>query len=98
MFDRGFVEEVRGLLAKGYGRDLVAMEAIVYRDVMDLLDGLIDVREAKERMGRATRDLAKRQLTWFRGDSRVRWVKAGSASSRELLAERVSGMLAEGGT
>ncbi len=97
MFDGGLVEEVRGLLAKGYGRGLVAMEAIGYRDVIDLLDGLIEVREAKERMVRATRDLAKRQLTWFRADKRIRWVKAESSSSREELSERVSGMLAPGG-
>lgn len=71
MVQAGLVEEVKGLLAKGYGRGLSSMGALGYRHVLDhLLDG-VAMGEAVARMKRDTRRFAKRQLTWLSGESGV---------------------------
>jgi tRNA dimethylallyltransferase len=65
MFRRGFLDEVRGLLAKGYGRGLKPMGALGYRHaVAHLLDG-VPLAETLGTMKRDTRRYAKRQETWL---------------------------------
>ncbi len=69
MVHAGLVEEVQGLLAKGYGRGLASMGALGYRHVLEhLLDG-VPMEETVARMKRDTRRFAKRQLTWLSGES-----------------------------
>lgn len=69
MLHAGLVEEVRGLLARGYGRGLASMGGLGYRHVLEhLLDG-VPMEEAVARMKRDTRRFAKRQLTWLSGES-----------------------------
>jgi len=71
MFRAGLVEEVDGLLARGYGRDLASMGALGYRHVLShLLDG-IPRGQAVDRMKRDTRRYAKRQVTWLTGETGV---------------------------
>jgi tRNA dimethylallyltransferase len=71
MFHMGLVEEVQGLLARGYDRDLASMGAIGYRHVLShLLDG-ISRGQAVEQMKRDTRRYAKRQVTWLSGEAGV---------------------------
>ncbi len=68
MFREGIVEEVRGLLAKGYGRGLSSMGALGYRHVLShLLDG-VSLEEAVGKMKQDTRRYAKRQITWLSGE------------------------------
>lgn len=81
MFRDGFVEEVSNLLEAGFGEDLIAMEAVGYREVIDCLKGVIPLREAMEKTMSATRRYARRQLTWFRADKRIRWLKKDDPSS-----------------
>ena len=65
MFRRGLVNEVRGLLDMGYGRELKPMGGLGYRQaVAHLLDG-VPLPEAVESTKRDTRRYAKRQLTWL---------------------------------
>lgn len=65
MFRRGLTEEVRGLLARGYGRSLKPMTALGYRHaVAHLLDG-VPLPETVEGVKRDTRRYAKRQVTWL---------------------------------
>ncbi|MBN8888219.1 MAG: tRNA (adenosine(37)-N6)-dimethylallyltransferase MiaA [Rudaea sp.] len=69
MFAEGFVDEVRGLRARGdLHADLASMRAVGYRQVWQHLDGEFDLVECRERAIHATRQLAKRQITWFRAD------------------------------
>jgi tRNA dimethylallyltransferase len=82
MVDAGLVDEVRGLWARGYGPELAPLQSIGYREVGAYLLGRCDLAQALEAMQRATRQFAKRQLTWFRGDPTVEWVTADSL--REL--------------
>ena len=68
MFDQGFIEEVKMLKAKGLDSSLPAMRAVGYRQIGDYLDGCCSYEEMVERGVAATRQLARRQLTWLRGE------------------------------
>jgi tRNA dimethylallyltransferase len=72
MFDAGFVGEVEGLRDRpGLTADHSSMRAVGYRQVWGHLDGDYDLAEAQARALAATRQLAKRQLTWLRGETGV---------------------------
>ena len=73
MMAQGLLDEVKGLRAKGYGRQLPAMQAIGYAQLLAYLEGEVPLEKAVEDIKRATRQFAKRQLTWFRRDERIRW-------------------------
>ena len=73
MVARGLVEEVRGLVEKGYGLELRPMQSVGYRHMALYLSGAMSLEEALSLMQRDTRHLAKRQLTWFRADKEIRW-------------------------
>jgi tRNA dimethylallyltransferase len=66
MFDHGLVEETAALLAAGHGDALHALRAVGYDEAMALLDGDMTRAAAEERTNLRTRQLAKRQRTWFR--------------------------------
>jgi tRNA dimethylallyltransferase len=67
MFEGGLVEEARGLLEKGYSPSLKPFQAVGYREAVDAALGKIGLGEAMASTLRRTRQLAKRQRTWFRG-------------------------------
>lgn len=73
MMAQGLLNEVKGLSEKGYGRDLPAMQAIGYAQLFAYLAGEVALDTAVDNIKRATRQFAKRQLTWFRRDERIRW-------------------------
>jgi tRNA dimethylallyltransferase len=66
MFDRGLVEETRALLAGGSGQALRALRAVGYDEAIALIEGRLSRPAAEERTNQRTRQLAKRQRTWFR--------------------------------
>ncbi len=66
MFEDGWIEEVRGLLNSGVKPDDTGMEAIGYREICDYIIGKSTLADVKDSIKRATRNYAKRQLTWFR--------------------------------
>ena len=73
MLDLGLVEEVEKLRSMGYAPQLPSMQALGYRHVNNLLSGLWDRQTMLEHMARDTRRYAKRQLTWFGGNSSLHW-------------------------
>ncbi|MBI3000668.1 MAG: tRNA (adenosine(37)-N6)-dimethylallyltransferase MiaA [Deltaproteobacteria bacterium] len=73
MIGRGLVDEVNGLVERGYGLDLPALQSVGYRQIGLYLRGRVALDEAVALIKRDTRHLAKRQLTWFRGDKEIRW-------------------------
>jgi tRNA dimethylallyltransferase len=73
MFEHGLVEEVRGLLAKGYSTQLKSMQSLGYRQVSAYLAGEYSFDEAASLIKRDTRRYAKRQMTWFRKDVEIKW-------------------------
>lgn len=71
MIQRGLVEEVKKLKNMGLSRNNVSMQGLGYKEILDYLDGEIDLDEAVYRIKRDTRHFAKRQLTWFRREKDV---------------------------
>ena len=74
MIESGFINEVEGLLRKGYSPELKPMKAIGYRHIVGYIKGRWDIDEATRLIQRDTRRYAKRQLTWFRADPDTIWV------------------------
>ena len=74
MLEHGLVEEVRRLQAQGCTRDMVSMQGLGYKEILDYLDGRWSYEEAVRVLKRDTRHFAKRQLTWFRRERDVIWV------------------------
>jgi tRNA dimethylallyltransferase len=74
MFDKGLVDEVRGLVDVGLRDGVTAQRAIGYAQVLAMLDGEYDLAEALERTFIGTRRYVRRQRSWFRRDPRVHWL------------------------
>ncbi|HTD48081.1 MAG TPA: tRNA (adenosine(37)-N6)-dimethylallyltransferase MiaA [bacterium] len=88
----GLVEEVRALLAAGYAKTLPALQALGYKEMVPYLEGSVSLEEARAAFQRNTRRYAKRQLTWFRGDPRYRWLDVGD-DPPEVVAGRIRAMI-----
>lgn len=74
MLEKGLVKEVQALKARGCTRELVSMQGLGYKEILDYLDGKTTLQEAVYILKRDTRHFAKRQLTWFRRERDVRWL------------------------
>jgi tRNA dimethylallyltransferase len=74
MIERGLVDEVKELLEYGYSEDLNSMQGLGYKQTVLYLKGRISLDEAINLIKRDTRRFAKRQLTWFRKDNRIKWL------------------------
>lgn len=74
MLEEGLVEEVRRLKEHGYTKDMVSMQGLGYKEILDYLDGVTSLEEAIYILKRDTRHFAKRQLTWFRRERDVVWI------------------------
>jgi tRNA dimethylallyltransferase len=95
MFENGLVEEVRGILERGYAASCKPFESHGYKQTLQYLNGELNLREAIFYAQRNTRNYAKRQLTWFRREAGLVWIKGfGDApEARETAFARVSGLL-----
>jgi tRNA dimethylallyltransferase len=89
MFEAGLVDEVRALRRDFPLWSDTARGAIGYAEVCALLDGALTDREAAERTAARTRQLAKRQETWFRHQARAAWIDIDDTDPPERVAERV---------
>jgi tRNA dimethylallyltransferase len=76
MFANGFLDEVKGLLAKGYSPSLPTMSAIGYRECVRVIQGELTEDEAKTEIRRATRVFVRRQANWFKEtDPSIKWFR-----------------------
>ena len=73
MIERGFLEEVRGLMEMGYGPQLKPMQSLGYKQLVRFLQKEIEWDEAIRQIKRDTCRYAKRQWTWFKADPEVCW-------------------------
>ncbi len=90
MFASGLVDEVDGLLRRGYSPDIRPFESVTYRPVVAYLHNRCGIKETVARVKRETRRYAKRQITWFRGEEGVRWIDLITPGWEGDLMERVS--------
>lgn len=86
MIERGLLDEVQGLLDKGYEQALTAQQAIGYKELVPVIRGEETLSQAVEQIQQATRHYAKRQKSWFRRDKRIQWLDAG-LSTDELVTQ-----------
>jgi tRNA dimethylallyltransferase len=87
MMADGLVYEVETLLKDGLSGRATAMQGIGYKEIARALSGECAMTEAAERIKQATRNYAKRQLTWFRRDERVVWIEAAGRSAQDISRE-----------
>ncbi len=73
MMENGFLDEVRSLRESGYGPELGSMKSIGYRELGMHLEGKLSLEEAVHAAVIETKRYAKRQMTWFRRNGRIRW-------------------------
>ncbi len=78
MFHRGLAEEVKRLIAMGFGPEDPGMQAIGYREILLMARGCAVLADVKEEIQRNSRRYAKRQLTFFRMVPGVRWMNPGA--------------------
>ncbi len=87
MIAAGLVDEVRGLLAQGYGPGLPAMSGLGYREIVAHLRGEISLDEAAALIKRHTRRLVRQQYNWFRlDDPAIRWFDAAGSAPADVCA------------
>ena len=84
MLRNGWLEEVQGSLDRGFGGWLTASQAIGYAELAEHLDGRLSLDEAAERTVKRTRELARRQMAWFRRYPRIHWFDAGAGGASEV--------------
>jgi len=89
MFERGLVDEVRGLLARHGQLGPTASKAVGYSEVVEHLGGAITQAETVELVQRHSRQLAKRQLTWLRRFGEIRWVRMSPGCDQAEIAGEV---------
>lgn len=80
----GLVDEVRGLLGRGYSPSLPSMQGLGYKEIVEFLDGRATLDQAAATLKRNTRRYAKRQLTWFRADPRIHWTDVTGKASADV--------------
>jgi tRNA dimethylallyltransferase len=86
MFEMGLVEELRGLLAQGHSRDCKPFQSVGYKECLAVLEGSLELKEARELVFIRTRQLAKRQRTWFRGQTpEATWLYPDFSSAMALV-------------
>lgn len=90
MLSQGLLEEVRTLKDMGCTRQMVSMQGLGYKEMLDCLEGRLTYEEAVYILKRDTRHFAKRQLTWFKREKDVRWLDtAGCQEQKDELLQRI---------
>ena len=87
MLEAGLLDEVKLLVSEGYSRELVSMQGLGYKEIIDYIQGRCTLDEAVYTLKRDTRHFAKRQITWFKREKHVTWVdKSEYDSESEILS------------
>jgi tRNA dimethylallyltransferase len=89
MIAYGLIEEVKQILDAGYSPDCVALHSFGYKEIINYLGGHLTLFEAVALLKQNTRQFAKRQLTWFRGDSRIEWRNRSLCTSIDDLVSNL---------
>ena len=89
MIEDGLINEVRGLMEKGYSPSENALNTVGYKEAFDFLEGKITKEEMIRLIKQNTRHFAKRQLTWFRADKRIRWLPVNDETDWNEIAGNI---------
>lgn len=89
MISDGLVTEVKNLLDSGYSKELNSLQTVGYKEVIDYLDNKISYDRMIALVKQNSRRYAKRQLTWFRKDNRIKWFKIKSEDDFNIVSEEI---------
>jgi len=92
MIDEGLLDEVRGLVARGFSLALKPLRSVGYRQMGQALSGAQELPDAIDEMKQETRKLAKRQFTWFRADREICWFEP---QSKDAIFKKVGDFLVQ---
>lgn len=90
MIASGLIDEVEELLARGYSPGLTSMQGLGYKEIARYLNKELTLDQAVILLKQSTRRFAKRQLTWFGRDKRIKWIDVGNKSVEEVTSEIAS--------
>ena len=89
MLEKGFVEEVISLQNKGFDSSLQSLQTVGYKEVFSYLHNEIPYKRMVELIKQNSRRFAKRQMTWFRADSRIQWYPITNTKDFYKIAEQI---------
>ena len=87
MVEEGLVDEVKSLVAEGLGENNISMKAIGYREILEYLDGKVELSKAIDNIKLDTRHFAKRQMTWFRRERTVTMIDKNDFADEDAILE-----------
>jgi len=89
MIDLGLISEVQKLLELGYSKSLNSLDSVGYKEIIAYLEGKCSLEEAIGLIKQNTRRFAKRQMTWFRRDKRIRWFSIQHERQFSTITDRI---------
>jgi len=95
MLQMGLLDEIRRLLSEGVPEKCTAMQAIGYKEFVDALQGRSSLKTATALVQQASRNYAKRQLTWFRRNPNMHWLRRESGEGNEEILAKALQILTE---
>ncbi len=95
MLEQGLIAEIEGLLQEGVPESATAMQAIGYKEFVDALRGRSSMDTAIALVQQASRKYAKRQLTWFRRNPAIHWLRREKNAGTEEILAKARRVLAE---
>ena len=90
MLEEGLIQEVERLLAQPIPPSQTALQALGYKEIVAFLNGEISLEEAVGKIKTETKRFAKRQLTWFKRDTRIKWYSVTKDTNFDKLAVEIS--------
>jgi tRNA dimethylallyltransferase len=93
MLEAGLIEEIRGLLADGVPEHATSMQAIGYKEYVDAIMGRSSFDAATAMVQQASRHYAKRQLTWFRRNPEMHWLRRACGETTDEILSRARQIL-----
>ena len=88
MLEQGLLEEIKNLLASGIPSKCTALQAIGYKEFIAALDGQCTIEEAADEVKKSSRHYAKRQLTWFRRNPNMIWLRRAKGETTREIVEK----------
>ena len=89
MIQKGFLDEVRSLYKEEYSDHAPGMQVLGYKQMLAYIKGNANWEETIAEIKKQTRNLAKRQLTWFKRDKTIKWIKITDQTSLDNIAENI---------
>ncbi len=89
MIEEGLIKEVNNLLNMGHSEELVSMQGLGYKEIIQYIKGNYSLDKAIEILKRDSRRFAKRQLTWFRRDEKIKWIEIDKFDNNDKLIEHI---------